>query len=416
MITSHSETDLSSCLKKIEEKLGWGSSSDWSSQNFEQLSEKIQEHTGVTISHNTLKRLWGRIPYNSAPSTVTLNTLVKFIDYENWSAFKASNSKNASTSIKSLRIIWDRKNTAIASTIITAVIVVLVIVSFSKTSINKDDFSFTSKKIADGLPNSVLFKVDASASNEADKIEIQQSWDVSKRQIINKKDSLVTSIYYNPGYFDAKLIVNNKIVKRHGVLIPSEGWLALLETNNAPIYLKPSEFKSKKGVSVLPELIKSYNLDVPISNTVVNYYWIEDFKELKVDDFEMETSFKNIPFQNYRSCQKSDLIIYCQGEVILIPLSIKGCVADLNLHLLDKSINGNRNNLSNFGVDFSSWVNVKCVSKGGTLTIYVNDKVAYEAPFEGRTNKIYGIKYRFEGTGAISKLKISNSKKVFLDI
>ena len=419
MIISHSETessDLSNCLKKIEEQLGWGNSSDWSSQNFEQLSAKIQEQTGVAISHNTLKRLWGKIPYNSKPSTVTLNTLAKFIGYENWSAFRVSNSKEASTLTKKHRFLWSGRKTTFAAIIITAVIVAWVIVSFSKTNINKEDFGFTSKKITDGLPNSVLFEVDASGSNGNDKIEIQQSWDASKKQIINKEDSLVTSIYYNPGYFDAKLIVNNQIIKRHGVLIPSDGWLALMETSNAPIYLKPSEFKSEKGVAVHPELIRSYNVDVPINQTVVNYYWVEDFKELQVDDFEMETSFKNIPFQNYSSCQKSDVIIYCEGEVILIPLSIKGCVADLNLHLLNKSIKGNRNDLSNFGVDFSSWVNVKCVSKDGNLTIFVNDKVAYKTPFEGRTNKIYGIKYRFEGTGAISKLKISNSQKVFLDL
>jgi hypothetical protein len=426
MIISYSESDssdLSNCLKKIEEKLGWGSSSDWPSQNFELLSEKINEHTGVTISHNTLKRLWGRIPYNSNPSTVTLNTLAKFIGYENWSTFSARNSKGTHIRIKSNRSIWDirrwskngNKATLVAIMIIS-VIVAWIIVSFSKTSINNEDFGFTSKKIANGLPNSVMFEVDASGSNDNDKIEIQQSWDVSKRQVINKEDSLVTSVYYNPGYFDAKLVVNDQIVKRHGVLIPSDGWLALMETDNVPIYLKPSEFKSEKGVVVQPELIRSYNVDVPINNTVVSYYWVEDFKELKVDNFEMETSFRNIPFQNYRSCQRSKIILYCEGEVILIPLSIKGCVADLNLHLLDKSIDGNRNDLSNFGVDFSSWVNVKCISKDGTLTIFVNNKVAYRVPFEGKTNKIYGIKYRFEGTGGISKLKISNSKKVFLDI
>lgn len=423
MATSYSETDLSNCLKTIEEKLGWGSSSDWSSQNFEQLSEKIQEHTGVTISHNTLKRLWGRIPYHSNPSTATLNTLAKFIGYENWSAFSTSNSKETYIGVKSHRFIWDikrwskngKKATLTAIMIISAILA-LVILSFSKTGINKKNFSFSSKKIAEGLPNSVIFEVETSGANNNDKIEIQQSWDVSKRQIINKEDSLVTSVYYNPGYFDAKLVVNDQIVKRHGVLIPSDGWLALMETDNEPIYFKPGEFKSEKGVAVHPELVRSYNANVPINNTVVNYYWVEDFKELKVDDFEMETSIKNIPFQNYRSCQKSEIILYCEGEVILIPLSIKGCIANLDLHLLDKTIYGNRNDLSGFGVEFSSWVNVKCISKDGTLTIFVNDKVAHKAPFEGKTNKIYGIKYRFEGTGAISKLKVSNSKKVFLDI
>lgn len=425
MTKHHSATDspaLPDCLKTIEEKLGWGNSADWSSQNFEQLSEKIREHTGVSISHNTLKRLWGRIPYHSSPSTVTLNTLAKFIGYENWSAFSANNSRETHIRRKShwLRDIrrWSKKGkkATFTAVMIISALLPLVILSFSETGSNKKDFGFSSKKIAEGLPNSVIFEVDASGADDHDKIEIQQSWDVSKRQMINKEDSLVTSVYYNPGYFDAKLVVNDQIIKRHGVLIPSNGWLALMETDDEPIYFKPGEFKSGKGVVVPPELIRSYNANVPVNNTVVNYYWVEDFKDLKVDDFEMETSLRNIPFQNYGSCQRSDIILYCEGEVILIPLSIKGCIANLNLHLLDRTIYGNRNDLSGFGVDLSSRVNVKCMSKDGTLTISVNGKVAYKTSFKGKTNQIYGIKYRFEGTGAISKLKISNSKKVFLDI
>ncbi|MBC9795716.1 hypothetical protein [Sinomicrobium weinanense] len=423
MATFHSETNLSDCLKAIEEKLGWGSGSDWSSQNFEQLSEKILEHTGVTISHNTLKRLWGRIPYHSTPSTATLNTLAKFTGYENWSAFCAGNSKETHIGKKNHRPVrdirrWGKngKRTALTAILIISALSALVILSFSRTGINKKDFGFTSKKIAEGLPNSVIFEVEASGANANDKIEIQQSWDVSKRQIINKEDSLVASVYYNPGYFDAKLVVNDQIVKQHGILIPSDGWLALMETDHEPVYFKPGEFKSEKGMAVSPELIRSYHVNAPVINTVVNYYWVEDFKELRVDDFEMETSLKNIPFQNYRSCQKSEIILYCEGEIILIPLSVKGCIADLNLHLLDRNIHGNRNNLSGFGVEFSSWVSVKCVSKDGALTIFVNDRVAYKASLEGKTNRVYGVKYRFEGTGAISGLKISNSKKVFLDI
>ncbi|RNL92272.1 hypothetical protein ED312_03675 [Sinomicrobium pectinilyticum] len=402
--------------------MGWGSGSDWSSQNFEQLSEKIREHTGVVISYNTLKRLWGRIPYNSNPSTVTLNTLAKFIGYENWSAFCASNSNEIRISRKSYRFKdikrWSKKGekTALTTIIIISTVLTLVILSFSQTGINKKDFRFSSKRITQGLPNSVIFEVDASSADDNDEIEIQQSWDVNKRQIINKEDSLVTSIYYNPGYFDAKLVVNNQIVKRHGILIPSNGWFALMETDNEPLYFKPAEFKTRKGVVVSPELIRSYNSNTSISNTVVNYYWVEDFKDLKADDFQIETSLRNIPVQNYGSCRKSEIIVYCEGEVIIIPLSVKGCIANLNLHLLDRTVSGTRNDLSDFGVDFSSPVNVKCVSKDGTITIFVNSKVAYKTSFEGKTNKIYGIKYRFEGTGIISGLKISNSKKVFLDI
>ena len=64
-------------IKRLyEQKTGWGDSGQWSNQDFLQLSGMIREQTGVTISHVTLKRIWGKVRYESLPNTHTLNTLV----------------------------------------------------------------------------------------------------------------------------------------------------------------------------------------------------------------------------------------------------------------------------------------------------------------------------------------------------
>lgn len=75
-------------FKKLsEEKIGWGRSEDWSSADFEKLSELILEKTSVSLSTTTLKRVWGKVQYHSIPSTTTLNTLAQFLDYESWRCF-----------------------------------------------------------------------------------------------------------------------------------------------------------------------------------------------------------------------------------------------------------------------------------------------------------------------------------------
>src|SRR6201999_1850948 len=76
----------------FEEKTGWGDSAQWSNQDFIQLGELIREQTGVTISHVTLKRVWGKVKYDSLPNTHTLNTLVQFLGYENWRDFSVRRS------------------------------------------------------------------------------------------------------------------------------------------------------------------------------------------------------------------------------------------------------------------------------------------------------------------------------------
>ena len=95
---------LSLCKTLIEEKLGWGNSDSWENQDFLALSEKILEITGVQLSRTTLKRIWGKVKYQSIPNTTTLNTLVHFLGYENWLSFKASHLREDDNLYKSSEI------------------------------------------------------------------------------------------------------------------------------------------------------------------------------------------------------------------------------------------------------------------------------------------------------------------------
>src|ERR1700679_1922619 len=86
-------------IELYESNTGWGDSNDWTNQDFVILSEKIQERTGVALSHVTLKRIWGKVKYDSLPNTHTLDTLVQFLGYENWRDFKSQNA-NATANAK----------------------------------------------------------------------------------------------------------------------------------------------------------------------------------------------------------------------------------------------------------------------------------------------------------------------------
>ena len=81
---------ITNCLLEIEEKLHWGNSSDWAQYDFEKLSTEIEIKTNTLLSVTTLKRLWGKIKYDHAPSLTTLNTLAQYLDYSDWRSYKLS--------------------------------------------------------------------------------------------------------------------------------------------------------------------------------------------------------------------------------------------------------------------------------------------------------------------------------------
>ena len=87
---SSDEAYISKARALIESRTGWGNSDQWTNQDFLALSEKIREQTGVTLSHVTLKRIWGKVRYDSLPNPHTLDTLARFAGYEHWRDFKLS--------------------------------------------------------------------------------------------------------------------------------------------------------------------------------------------------------------------------------------------------------------------------------------------------------------------------------------
>jgi len=93
------EVLIEKTIKLYESNTGWGDSNEWTNQDFVLLSEKIHKRTGVLLSHVTLKRIWGKVKYDSLPATHTLNTLVQFLGYENWLDFRLQNGNGTASPI-----------------------------------------------------------------------------------------------------------------------------------------------------------------------------------------------------------------------------------------------------------------------------------------------------------------------------
>jgi len=78
---------IRACLNLIETKLAWGDSDKWNTQDFEKLSALIEDDTSVLLSVTTLKRIWGKIKYDSSPNVKTLDALTQFAGEGSWREF-----------------------------------------------------------------------------------------------------------------------------------------------------------------------------------------------------------------------------------------------------------------------------------------------------------------------------------------
>ncbi|WP_234734722.1 hypothetical protein [Tellurirhabdus bombi] len=421
MITESKDVALAHCLALIEEKLGWGNSSGWSSRDFELLSEHIAEQTNVTLSVTTLKRVWGKVKYESAPTQTTLDTLARFSGYDNWRAFRQHHF--AATQLPqptpenrpAPKKPQPFRRYGLAALVITP----LLLMGYFWSNHNRPlpsapikPYQFSSQKvISEGVPNSVIFDYEATAA-PTDSVFIQQSWDPSRRTQVAKEGHKHTSMYYKPGFFQAKLVVGNQVVKEHNLLITSAGWLPLIDVQPVPVYLKPSDVIQPDKMGLPLEKLAAYHVDLQPKTPWVSFFNVQQFKGVRSDQFEFESDVKNEYAEGSAACQQTRITLLTEGNAIVIPLSAKGCVSELGLMALDKMVSGKTTDLSAFGVDFSDWVKVRCEGDGQYLRFFVNDKLAYQLSSDSKASDLVGLVYHFQGTGSVRKIRLKSADRV----
>lgn len=417
-MAENTDTELQKCIHKIEEKLAWGEGKNWSSADFQQLSDLILQNTKVLLSSSTLKRVWGRVKYDGKPTTSTLNALAQFIGYENWRAFTV-HEKNSTPYEDAPQQKVRRKKTFILWSLGAIALSFLVFSFFYKT--DKDhspssqplpakDFMFSSQPVVRSIPNSVVFTYDASKAPD-DSIFIQQNWDPRRREKVSKENTKHTSIYYEPGYYTAKLVVSNQVVSEHPLLIPTAGWLGTIDHSPIPIYLKQHEFVRKKELNASISNVLTY-VNPKVEQSMVKYFNVGNFEPVTVADFSFTSAIKNNYSDGNNACQLSQIMLITDNMPIVIPLSAKGCVSTLNIMSVDQAVSGKNADLSKFGVNFANWVNVRCASNGRKIQYYINNDLAYELPLVSKNTKIVGLAFMFNGTGAVKKVELRNKDRI----
>ena len=268
MTLNHDTQFLQLCTRQIENKLSWRPAEEWRNFEFTELSDKILDVTGVNLSTTTLKRVFGKLKYDSLPSTVTLNALASFLGYSNWMDFKthqnlAQDPPPATEKIIKRSALKTRIRSMAAVAI--AIILVLAFTFLSGKSVqglkNEKEILFTSKPLANGLPNSVVFNVDLKG-NKPTKAIIQQSWDSTKTVSLQTGQTEATGIYYFPGYFRAKLILDGKIVKEHDLFIRSDTWMATIDHQPVPTYVKEKDLLMNDAIAVSDTVLRQVKNEI----------------------------------------------------------------------------------------------------------------------------------------------------------
>lgn len=398
---------LKYCLQRIEQKLAWTSNDLWLNQDFELLSERIFDETGVKLSITTLKRVWGKVNYTSEPSISTLNALAKFIGYGNWSELKNGNRIS-----KKPKPVQKQQPTRLKPALMigSLVIAIALVVGLSKrpNTIDMDQIEFGVRPVTLGLPNSVVFTYDFG-DNTVERASIQQSWNQQLTFSIDPSKQAATGIYYYPGYFKAKLLADNQVLKEQDLHIRTDGWMATLNKVDIPRYLYDHELKKDGSIGLTESLLEEVHSMDDSKASLLTFHYFDDFKAIKSNEFVFETRFRNTFKKSSGICQGVQLLVHCKDGVFLTPFSIPGCSSDLQLITSGETHSGKDNDLSPFGINTGDWNDFRMSVSQGNANYFVNDTLIFSKPFNNDIGDIVGFKFRFEGAGELDYAKLSNA-------
>ncbi|MEM8891015.1 MAG: hypothetical protein AAGD28_23765 [Bacteroidota bacterium] len=415
---------LKRCLALIEQKMDWPDSSGWRNSHFEELAQEIWEETRIQLSAMTLKRVWGKVQYHSLPSPNTLDTLAQFIGYKNWIDFeKCEGEKKMEDKIPT-----DNPSVSfpLKRILIPALLAVsLVLLSYmlwpneveqkpKAPQIDSSGVSFEFEPLTTGIPNTVIFRYNA-AHTQADSVFIQQSWDPRLRNRVAKDQDYFASTYYYPGFFQAKLILNDKIVLEKDLHIPSNGWMGTLDKDPVPVYLKREEMLSDSSLGIRKKHLLDAGFDLLESIPFTEMHFVKDFEDLSASNFRFETEFRHSLKEGEAICQKGRVHLICSRGPIIMPFSIKGCVSELELILPGELLEGSTSDLSGFGQEVSRWTRMEIEMKDSQLEVWMNGEKVFTHKLIRDPGQIAGIRYQFHGTGEVRDLKLESEGKVYYE-
>jgi hypothetical protein len=401
-------------MDNVKEKLigiivtqtGWGPVSGWQGGDFRKLSGMIFDKTRINLSESTLRRVMGKTDYPHEPSETTLNTLAIFAGFESWRAFRQPVSgQQARPLANRLSYLWYAAGIALA--------IIFSVTAYQRLWSNIPAgfaYAFSSRPVTHSLPNSVIFNYRVSTGSQ--EVFIQQSWDNRTRTKVPANGNTFASVYYRPGFYQAKLIVGDKVVKEHPLIIPTTGWEGLLYRLPVPVYLGNAEFVKADRLEVAGSIYTTHGVRTEPDPVRAELYNVGNFKAIAANEASFSALIKCDDDKGAAVCRKAMAFLITNGIPVSIPISAKGCVATLGLFNGRALISGKTTDLSGFGTDESSWVKVAYRTANGKMELLLNDKIVYSGPTPPAELKIIGIAFGFENGGAVKSIVLKEKGNV----
>lgn len=400
--------NLEFVLALCEKTFGKGLATLWKHGDYVDLSQEILKATKVTISPNTLKRLFGKISVDEdyLPQQATLNALKEYCKFD---ATKTPQKSEVVT-------IADKKK----SNVQTVLILCTILFALSAYLIYKVfgpiplEGNISIDKQLGQLPATVYF--DIKTPNTTDSFFVDFGDKSTPKYILPNQKSIGHN-YVFPDVFDVKLYSKKQIIGTTKVTIVSNKWLALAFNQQRDIPKRYYEFPAIQNFSDSLFHVSNKTLTYTGLDTVGTLYTrLCNYRNTnyRLDDFTFESTFKNYIVNKGVYCGGAQFQITGENQLIRFKFVNEGCSFRVLNRVGEKVYDGQTDNLSVFTLDLSHWNTIKIVNQNKNVNLFVNNRLVFEDTYQNSLGEIKGVFVEFEGNGFIKTCKLSGNNQVNL--
>ncbi len=217
----------------------------------------------------------------------------------------------------------------------------------------------------------------------------------------------ITTTYNYPGYFKARLLVDNKTVKTSDVFIKTDGWLATIPNTYGYSYLKKETIVSNNSISIPRSFVKRKNVEK------VTFHYFDQINPMSGLDFALEADLQTIKEAGNYTCDKVNIEIVGSNSSTIIPISLSACSIQEPIiiagHEYFKTDTRGKFLVANSNSD---WQQFKLKVHGGIAQISINSKEELRLLVKSSMGQITGLRFHFEGNGSIKNIKLTDTQEV----
>lgn len=403
---------------KITEDAGLKDAKVWSQKDFDFLSYFIEERAGCRLSVSTIKRVWSN-GYTRLPHISTLDALSTTAFNKNWKCLKSASLSNpVEEKVRLLKNTfgYQKSNYKRAALVLVLIVPIMSLLIGGARALQKKqnkkeaiaDVAFGYRKALDNkLPNTVVFNYDIEEI-DANQFFLQQSWDASRRVEIFKGTKERTDIYYIPGYFTAKLIADDAIIKEMPIHVVYEDWfIAARQPMSKIVTFDKNLWLAKDYLGIEKENLGLKGVDIHREFQLA-FYYVKNFG-VDGDNLNYRSSFKMTHLESV-DCPIMNIHLQGTNGYYWVMIGNSGCGSELAVRIGDTLHSGKTQDLTKLTTNMYQWNEFEIDATDKNVHLKLNGAEVLATSYQASIGNIMEISYFFNGMGMIDDTKLINGQ------